>query len=152
LPEVKVPTEENIARLIADTNPAFPLTRVNAIRSLQGLQGDVVEVAGRSGQGADVVFRAGSRLLRREVKCIVGSTQGSFNREIARAATQIAYHGEILVQMPQGTEALRLVSRFRGSRSDPGQLEKYHDVRITIVDPLGTVLFEGALAAEEETA
>ena len=147
-----MPTEENIARLTADTNPDFPLTRVNAIRALQGPQGAVVEVAGLSGQGADVIFRAGSRLVRREVKCIVGSAQGSFNREVARAATQIAYHGEVLVQMPQGTDALRLISRFRGSRADPGQLEKYHAVRITIVDPLGTVLFEGALAAEEETA
>jgi hypothetical protein len=54
--------------------------------------------------------------------------------------------------MPQGTEVLRLIFRFRGSRSDPVQLEKYHAVRITIVDPLGTVLFEGALAAQEETA
>jgi hypothetical protein len=33
----------------------------------------------------------------------------------------------------------------------PHQLEKYHAVRITIVDPLGTVLFEGALAAQEKT-
>jgi hypothetical protein len=152
LPEVKVPTEENIARLIADTNPDSPLTRVNAIRALQGPQGAIVKVAGSSGQGADVIFQAGSRLLCREVKSIVGGAQGSFNREVAHAATQIAYRGEILVQMPQGTDALRFISRFRGSRPDPTQLEKYCAVRITIVDPLGTVLFEGSLASEEETA
>ena len=145
-------TEENIARLIADTNPDFPLTRVNAIRALQGPQGAIAEVAGSSGQGADIIFRAGSRLLSREVKSIVGGAQGSFNREVAHAAAQIAYAGEILVQMPQGTDALRFILRFRGSRSNPIQLEKYRAVRITIVDPLGMVLFEGSLAPEEETA
>jgi hypothetical protein len=120
--EVKVPTEDNIARLIADTNPAFPLTRVNAIRALQGPPGAVVEVAGLSGQGSDVIFLAGSRQLRREVKCIVGSAQGSFNREVARAAAQTAYHGEILVQMPPGTEALVSYPAFAAAEPTLGSL------------------------------
>ena len=146
-----IPTEEHIARLIADTNPAFPLTRINAIRALCGPQGAVVEVAGPAGQGAAAVFRTGSGLVRREVKSIAGEAQGSFNREVAHAAAQVAYEGEILVQVPQGTEALRLISRFRGSRRDPALLGKYRAVHITIVDPAGTVLFEGPLAPREET-
>jgi hypothetical protein len=146
------PTEEHIARLITDTNPDFPLTRANAIRALQGPQGASVEVAGLAGQGADVVFRVGACLLRREVKSIGGAAQGSFNREVAHAAAQVGYQGEILVQVPPETEALRLIARFRGSRSDPAQLGKYRAVHITLVDPLGMVLYEGPLVAEEETA
>jgi hypothetical protein len=144
--------EGNIARLIADTNPAFPLTRVNAIRALSGPQGAMAEVAGPAGRGADVVFRAGSYTLHREVKSIAGGAQGSFNREVAHAAEQIAYRGEILVQVPHGTDALRLVARFRGSRPEPAQLGKYRSVSLTIVDPSGTLLWEGPLAPEEERA
>jgi len=136
----------------ADTNPALPLTRVNAIRALRGPQGAVVEVAGPGGQGADVIFRTSSGLVRREVNSIAGGAQGSLNREVAHAAVQVAYAGEILVQVPQGTEARRLLSRFRGSRRDSAQLEHYQMVHITIVDPAGTVLFEGPLAPREDMA
>ena len=59
---------------------------------------------------------------------------------------------EILVQVPQGTNALRLVSRFQGSRPDPAQLGQYRSVHLTIVDPSGTLLFEGPLAPEEAMA
>jgi|GEM_PF-5999115 len=152
LPDVMATTERNISRLIADTNPNFPLTRVNAMRALRGPQGAMVEVAGPAGQGADVVFCTGSHTLRREVKSIAGRAQGSFNREVAHAAEHIGYCGELLVQVPQGTNALRLVSRFRGSRPDPAQLGKYRSVHLTIVDPSGTLLFEGPLAPEEERA
>lgn len=146
------PTEEHIARLIADTNPAFPLTRVNALRALRGLQGAVVTVAGPGGQGADVVVHTSSGLVRREVKSIAGGAQGSFNREVAHAAVQIAYAGEILVQVPQGAEARRLIARFRGSRRSSAQLEKYRMVYVTVVDPGGAVLFEGPLAPREDMA
>lgn len=152
LSKLMTPIEANIARLIADTNPNFPLTRVNALRALRGPPEAMVEVTGPAGRGADVVLRVGSHLMRREVKSIAGGAQGSFNREIAHAAAQIAYAGEILVQVPQGTEAWRLVARFRGSRRDPAQLGKYRTVHITIVDPAGTVLFEGSLVPEEDTA
>ncbi len=149
LPELTQTTEENITALIADTNPSFPLTRVNAQKALRGPSGATVKVAGPGGSGADVEFRQltpeGNVVLRREVKCIQGSAQGSFNTEVSHAADQVQSGGEVVVQVTEGTDALRLVKRFRGSRT-PTQLGFYRSVNITIVDPGGTVLFSGPVA------
>jgi hypothetical protein len=145
LPQLSTATEQQIAALIADSNPAFPLTRINAIRALSDFPGFTPQVAGPGGAGADVVFRRGHVAFRREVKAIAGGAQGSFNREVGHAAEQIGYDGDILVQMPAGSDGLRSVRRFRGSRPTPADLGIYRSVRITIVDPAGTLLWEGNL-------
>src|SRR6266849_5301410 len=103
LPAISASTEADIARLIADTNPDFPLSQMNAVRAVRGPQGAIRTIAGQGGRGADVVFRGPSAsTLRREVKSIAGSAQGSFNREIAAAASQLGYQGEVFVQVPRG--------------------------------------------------
>ena len=52
LPQVSTATETQIAALIADSNPAFPLTRINAIRALSDFPGFTPQVAGPGGAGA----------------------------------------------------------------------------------------------------
>src|SRR5438309_11080420 len=88
LPAMSASTEVDIARLIADTNPDFPLSQVNAVRAVRGPQGATRAIAGQGGRGADVVFRGpAASTLRREVKSIAGGAQGSFNRGIAAGAS-----------------------------------------------------------------
>jgi hypothetical protein len=82
-PDKTAPTEDNIAKLIADTNLNFPLTRVNALIALTPPEGAVFErVTGRDMQGADIIFRYkdGTPFFR-EVKCIIGG-RNSFNRDL----------------------------------------------------------------------
>jgi hypothetical protein len=145
----KANPEADIILLIEDSNREFPLTRVNAVRILEGPEGSTAVVAGPGGEGPDVVFRAGGpdgpAVLSREVKCIAGSAQGSFNREVSHAASQISYSGEVYVQVPEGSDGLRMVNRFRGAR-DPAALSRYGSVRLVIVTPGGATLFEGTLA------
>ena len=146
LPAMSASTEVDIARLIADTNPDFPLSQVNAGRAVRGPQGAIRAIAGQGGRGADVVFRGpAASTLRREVKSIAGGAQGSFNREIAAAASQLGYQGEVFVQVPRGTAALNKVLRFRGARQSPADLGLYRSVHIIIVDDVGTVLYQGPL-------
>jgi hypothetical protein len=150
LPRLSATTEENINTLIQDTNRDFPLTRVNAERVVRGPQGATAKVAGEGGAGADVTFTEntpnGQVVLRREVKCIQGGAQGSFNAEVGHAASdQLKYRGEIFVQVPAGTDATQMVLRFRGARTAE-QLGLYRSVNITIADPAGTELFSGPLA------
>jgi hypothetical protein len=148
LPRLSQSTEANITTLIADSNQEFPLTRGNAERIVTGPPGSTVEVAGPGGAGADVVIRTGgpngTTILNREVKCIAGAAQGSFNREVAHAAAQLGYSGEIYVQVPEGTNGLRMVLRFRGARQ-PSELGRYRSVRIVIVEPGGATTFDGSL-------
>ena len=40
-------------------------------------------------------------------------------REIAAAASQLGYQGEVFVQVPRGTAAFNKVLRFRGARQNP---------------------------------
>jgi hypothetical protein len=150
LPRLSATTDENINILIRDTNREFPLTRVNAERVIRGPQGATAKVAGEGGAGADVTFTEstpnGQIVLRREVKCIRGGAQGSFNDEVGHAAAdQLKYRGEVVVQVPAGTDATRMVLRFRGARTVE-QLGMYRSVKITIVDPAGAELFSGPLA------
>lgn len=133
--------------LISDTNPDFPLSVENAVWALAGPEGSVPQVAGPGGEGADIVFiRDGEVVLRREVKSIVGSAQGTFNREISHAAKQVEYDGEVLVQVEAGRDAQSLVRSFRGSRPSEA-LQKYEGVKIVIVDSSGRVLYDGPLAS-----
>jgi RHS repeat-associated protein len=146
LPGVSASTEAEMARLIADSNPRFPLTRENALRAVRGPQGATTHVAGRGGSGSDILFKGpGSGVLRREVKSIAGGAQGTFNTEVAKGARQVGYQGEVLVQMPEGTDAVRKVLGFRGSRPTPADLGVYRSIDITIVDPSGKVLYSGPL-------
>ena len=142
LPEISASTETDVANLIADSHPEFPLSRVNAIRAVTGPQGAIREVAGPEAEGPDVVLKGpGGKRLRREVKSIAGRAQGSCNKALAHASSQIGYQGEILIQMPRGTNALRHVLRFRGSRMSPAELGVYRSVSIIIVDDMGMVLY-----------
>jgi hypothetical protein len=124
---------------------------VNAIRALTGPPGAVARVAGPDVQGADVVFRlrgpSGIEIMRREVKSIAGQGMGSFNSQVAVAADQVLLGGNVLVQIPAGTNALQLVLRFRGARVPAGAaaLGRYRSVSITLVDPSGAVLWHGPL-------
>ena len=116
------------------------------MRAVRGPQGASRTVAGQGGRGADVVFQGpAARVLRREVKSIAGGAQGSFNRAVAAAASQLGYQGEILVQVPRGTDAVHKVLRFRGARQRPADLGLYRSVNMTIVDDGGTVLYQGPL-------
>ncbi len=139
-------TEEDVQKMLQDTNPKFPLTRNNAVRALDGPEGTHVEIAGQGGEGADITFvdKHGNVVLHREVKCIQGTGQGTFNREISKAASQAQYNGQIFVQMPEGTDAARYIARFRGARST-ADLAKYNTVSITIADPAGNILWSGPI-------
>ena len=80
---------DDIEKLIADTNPDFPLSEANAIAALTGPRGStVLQVAGRSVYGADITFRLpDNTLFHREVKCITGG-RNAFNRRISDAFSQ----------------------------------------------------------------
>ena len=66
-------------------------------------------------------------------------------REIAAAASQLGYQGEVFVQIPRGTAAFNKVLRFRGARRNPADLGLYRSVLITMVDDVGTVFYQGPL-------
>ncbi|MEZ4438906.1 MAG: RHS repeat-associated core domain-containing protein [Polyangiaceae bacterium] len=147
LPELSATTELQMQQIIAESNPKFPLSETNALRAVTGPPGSrIARLA--EGPGADLTFESltesGVATLQREVKSIAGGAQGSFNTEVAHAAKQVDFGGEILVQVPEGTDALRMVLRFRGPRT-AAQLGRYRSVEITIVDPEGRVLFAGPL-------
>jgi RHS repeat-associated protein len=145
LPDVSASTRRDAQTLIKDSNPDFPLSETNAIRAVQGPQGSVPTVKGPGGAGADVEFRTGPQVLRREVKSISGGFN-SFNQQVSHAARQVKMSGEILVQVPGGTDAAGLVGRFNQARAhNPAALGRYRSVEISIVDPEGNVLFSGPL-------
>jgi len=149
LPRISATTEQNIKTLVEDSNPNFRLSRANAETALRGPEGAVVKVAGPGGEGADIEFRQhtpeGNIVDRREVKCIQGAAQGSFNTEVSTASRQLQGRGNVFVQVPEGSDGLSMVKRFRGARTVE-QLGGYRSVTITIVNPGGTVLFDGPLA------
>jgi hypothetical protein len=139
---------ENIKILIKHSNKKFPLSEVNAIRVLQHPEGWVVKLADtleKEGPGDDLVFQSGSQILRREVKCIDGKAMGSFNTDISKAANQVKLGGEVFVQVPEGTDALNKIKRFRNSRVTPEQKGRYRSVNIVMVDDKGRTLFQGPL-------
>ncbi|HLG61883.1 MAG TPA: hypothetical protein VKY19_08115 [Ktedonosporobacter sp.] len=148
-------TLDDITKLIADSNKKFPLSDTNTVNALIGPDGTVVDIAGKGTQGADILFRdsSGKVVLSREVKCIVGKSQGSFNDYVLHAGLDQVQAGatkEILIQLPAGTtaeDALSRIARMRGGdqvkRLTADEVSKLQHVNITIVDPSGNVLFSG---------
>ena len=145
--ENRLPSEADIEELIADTNPNFPLTQVNALAALTPPHGAIIErVAGRGVKGGDIIFRFpdGSRFFR-EIKCITGG-RNAFNRRLSRAASQSdapAGRGDIFVQVRAGypvREALDYFLFYR--RKKPEELGKYRGVRLQVRDETGAVLYD----------
>ena len=101
---------------------------------------------GRGGAGADLVFRGsnGEVTLEREVKCLTGSAQGTFNREFNKASKQIGFNGDIFLQVPEGTNVRRFVSIFVGTPNR--NLDQYKNVTIQFREPSGKLLYSGRLS------
>jgi hypothetical protein len=169
IPAFSTSTEAEITALMEE-HPT--LTRVNAERAVTGPQGTVPSAAGAGGRravggaggdlppNADITFsqptaRGASTVLRREVKTWEGN-QGKFNDAITEGADQLQVAGvggeptkvggEVLVQVPAGTDARQLVQRFKGSvlhgTEGTEKLGRYRSIHVTIVDPKGTVLLD----------
>jgi hypothetical protein len=169
IPAFSISTEAEITALMEE-HPT--LTRVNAERAVTGPKGTVPSAAGAGGRRAvggaggdlppkaDITFsqpttRGASTVLRREVKTWEGN-QGKFNDAITEAADQLQVAGmggeptkvggEVLVQVPAGTDARQLVQRFKGSvlhgTEGTEKLGRYRSIHVTIVDPQGTVLLD----------
>lgn len=166
LPKFSQSTEEQIAKLMAE-HPG--LSRVNAERAIQGPPGSVATASGNPGEGVigrvdlpkvpDVKLhqpttRGRSEVFRREVKVFEGGSQSSFNDAVSNATNQLTtvegggLHGEvelrgggeILMQVPKGTDARQFVQRFKSAGNRPERVGKYRSIRITIVDPSGIEL------------
>ncbi len=136
----------DIDKLIQDSNPNFRLSDTNAVHALVGPPGTTPRIMGRGAQGADIQFvdQNGNVVLRREWKCITGG-YNSFNADIRMAAKkQALYHGEVWIQVPEGTPASDWIKSFRRTRP-ADQLSKYAGIFMMIVDPSGTIIFEGPL-------
>jgi hypothetical protein len=132
---------QDVAMLIADSNPKFPLTQTNAEAALKPPPGvSRTEVAGPSGTGPDIRFfgPGGLVILQREVKSIAGN-YNSFNQQLSKAAKgQLQGTGEVFVQVPQGTDIAPWLQTFH---STPGRnLNDYAGVNLQIVDDAGNVL------------
>jgi len=159
LPRLTRTTEEQISAL-AKEHPG--LTTVNAERALRGPDGAVATLSGaeRSGarelKAADIEFRRrtsdGVVVLRREVKVWTG-TQGRFDAAVSEAADQLVAGGgggDILVQVPSGTNARSVVQRFKGTgglsrEQQAARLGRYRSMKLTIVDESGRVLLDEPL-------
>jgi hypothetical protein len=144
------PTEDDIAKLIADSNPDFPLTRDNALAALSPPEGAVFErVAGRDMQGADIIFRYkdGTPFFR-EVKCIVGG-RNSFNRDLQQAVKQLGVPhpiGDVFIQVPSCyplKEGLQTFFFYR--KQKPGALEKYRGICLQVRDETGRILCDAQI-------
>ena len=144
------PTEDDIAKLIADTNPDFPLTWVNALIALTPPEGTVFgRVAGRDTQGADIIFRyKDGNPFFREVKCIIGG-RNSFNRDLQKAVRQLGTPypiGDVFIQVPicyPLKEGMQTFLFYR--KQKPGALEKYRGIRLQIRDETGCVLYDAQI-------
>jgi len=145
-----VPTEDDIAKLIADSNPDFPLTRVNALAALTPPKGTVFErVAGRDAKGADIIFRYGDGIpFFREVKCIVGG-RNAFNSALSAAVKQLGFPataGDVFIQVPSHyplQEGLQTFLFYR--RRYPDALEKYQGIRLQVRDEAGSILYDAQI-------
>ena len=164
IPEFSKSTEDQIDALMEEHRT---LSRVNAERAVQGPPGAVPQASGKGGtrvtgtgsgnqpKVADIEFRkpsarGSSVVLRREVKTWEGN-QGKFNEAVGDSLAKLKAGGggELLVQVPEGTDGRAVVQRFKGSViSSPqgGQkFGRYRSIKITIVDPSGTVLLDEPL-------
>ena len=162
IPQFSQSTEDQITALMHE-HPG--LTRVNAERAIQGPPGAVPKASGQGGTLAtgtgsgdrpktpdlefrQITTRGSSVVLRREVKVVLDATH---NLRLDDPAEQLRAGGggELLMQVPQGTDARSLVQRYKGSvLAGPNALQKiglYRSVRITIVDPSGAELLSEPL-------
>jgi hypothetical protein len=115
-----------------------PLSRANAELALYGPPGSTPYVAGQHRPAPDVSFRdaAGNEVYRREVKTFVG-TPKSFDSAFSKYASKMDYRGELLIQVPRGTDVRVLMEAFWGARKDPRLLAKYANVYAAFRDPDG---------------
>ncbi len=142
--------EKIISDLLADTNKRFPLTRVNGEKML-----DLApprfrpkKAAGVGGEGGDLVFEGPQgQIFKIENKST--TSFGSFKDELSHAAQRQAKGNLVFIQVPEGTDAARWMSRFWGYRKDlinnptPGNIAKlnvYKNTEIVIYDPNGVNL------------
>lgn len=155
LPRLSQSTRAQVEALMKE-HPG--LTKVNAERAVKGLHGGSSEVLGSGGRNdqksADVsskrLGQSGVERLPIEVKVINGKSQSTFNEQVSKAVSQTfgqhPIRGEVHVQMPEGTDAVRLILRFRGARADnPAAGGRLRSTRIIIADPSGKILFDGPL-------
>ena len=149
-PQKPTPTEDDIAKLIADTNPNFPLTRVNALTALTPPAGAIFrDVRGRGETGADIIFQFpdGTQFFR-EVKCITGG-RNAFNSDLRTAVKQLevpAVRGDVFIQVPSGyplQEGLQTFWFYR--RRHPRVLEKYRGIRLQVRDETGSSLYDAEI-------
>ena len=146
-----VPNREKlISNLLADTNKKFPLSRVNAEKMLDlappGFKPKLV--AGPGGEGADLVFQGPKgQIFKIENKST--TSFGGFKDELSHAAQRQATGNLVFVQVPEGTDAARWMSRFWGNRQGlinnptPANIAKlniYKNTEIVIYDPKGVNL------------
>lgn len=144
--EKTTPTEDDIAKLIADTNPDFPLTRLNALEALTPPEGTVFDrVVGQDIEGADIIFRykEGTPFFR-EVKCIVGG-RNAFNSELRTAVKQLkapTVEGDVFIQIPSRYPLQEGLQTFLFYRRHTGALEKYRGIRLQVRDEAGCLLYD----------
>lgn len=140
------PTGKEIKALIDDSNPEFPLTRVNAAIALTGPFGTTsLKIAGPGVKGPDITFYIdGEPFFYREVKCLTSGNQTTFNKRINYAADQLHTYGntggDIFLQMDvDQRSAQRILADFR--RSTPSRPKSYYEhISVTIYDPYGSFL------------
>ncbi|PRX92484.1 hypothetical protein [Allonocardiopsis opalescens] len=148
LPEAE--RAELVERLIADSNPRFPLAPVNAEAALRGgPPGTKPVVAGEGVKGADIEFVSDTEVrLKRENKSIGGGFN-SFNRHLDHAIQeQLDGSGEIWIQVRPGTDVDRWIRRWQGVRTD-GRLADYDGVAVVFRDSEGTSLGRYALSERQ---
>ena len=144
------PTEDDIAKLIADSNPNFPLTRANAIAALTPPAGATFnDVRGRGETGADIIFQFpdGTQFFR-EVKCITGG-RNAFNSDLRTAVKQLevpAVRGDVFIQVPSYYPLQKGMQTFLFYRRQrPDILEKYQGIRLQVRDETGCILYDAQI-------
>jgi hypothetical protein len=117
------------------------LTRANAEVALYGPAGATPKLAGQGNPPPDVSFRdaAGNEVYRREVKTFNG-TPKQFSNTMSTYASKISYRGELLIQVPAGTDPKRLMDAFWAARGNETALAKFADVYAAFRDPEGKAL------------
>lgn len=140
--------ENNITNLIKDSNPKFQLTRVNAIKMLNGPDGTYPQVAGSGGAGADINFinpKTGDIVLGREEKSV--TVVGGMFSEIHSLPAQLSGYSaakEVVFQVPAQANGQSWIQGFIKGQSQTS-LAQYKGINITVIDPQGKVLWQGTL-------
>jgi RHS repeat-associated protein len=139
----------NLRRLMGDHLGKFngqQLTQINAEFALTGPSQTAKTVVGGQGvEGADVTFfdYLGRLLYRREVETSTGSETSIYNA-LRRGAPQVEYDGDVLIQVPKGTEVPVFTKFFqRRAQAAAEHSSKFRKVRVIIRDTEGSTLFDG---------